>query len=111
MASNENDIENIVKKQEEKLLCEIYCQVEKNYNLKAHLECEVDVMARKHDTEFEDDEFENTTLYGGFDSVKEDNMKYALKETFKETKEQFEREREHFDYCRVQTIEFELNIY
>ena len=84
--------------------------MENNYNFQANLEYEVEVVARKHDTAYEHDEFENTTLYGGFDNVKEDSIKYALKETLKEVKEQFEREREHFDYFRIQGIEFELNI-
>ena len=85
--------------------------MENNYNIQANLEYEVEVMARKHDTEYVDDEFENTTLYSGFGNVKEDNMKYALKETLKEVKKQFERERGHAEYFRIPAIEFELNIY
>lgn len=60
--------------------------MESNYNIQANLEYEVEVMARKHDTEYVDDEFESTTLYSCFGNVKEDNMKYALKETLKEVK-------------------------
>ena len=59
----------------------------------------------------QEDEFENTTLYGAFDNVKEENMKYALKETPKEVKRLFARERELFDYLRIQAIAFELNSY
>ena len=84
--------------------------MENTCDFQANLEHEVEVMATKHDTEYEDDEFENT-IYGGFVNVKEDSMIYASKETLKEVKEQFEREREHFDYLRIQGIKFELNIY
>jgi uncharacterized OsmC-like protein len=56
LAFNIHNIENIEKKQEEELLCEIYCQVEDNYNLQANLEYEVEIMAREHNKEYESDE-------------------------------------------------------
>ena len=56
LAFNINNRENIEKKQEEELLCEMYCQVEDNFNLQANLEYEVEIMAREHNKEYESDE-------------------------------------------------------
>lgn len=57
-------------------------------------------------------DYKHTTLYGGFDNVREDNSKYALNETLKEVRERFEDDdRERFDLFGIQTILLRLSIY
>ena len=56
--------------------------------------------------------YEHTTLYGGFDNVRENNSKYALNETLKEVRGRFEDDdRERFDLFGIQTIKLRLSIY